>query len=520
MTDHIAYCEEKDFDTEKNAQENTTIVTSGEVQVGTASRARVNASGHVDQLDRQYGLLSILRDGADYRRAPSLLPSRTAVPPGIIYEFLASSVYYGFVAMSIAELASSIPSAGGVYHWSSVAGGKYGRVLGFFTGLINFYGWLFGLASGVLIPANVVVQMYVVFHPDVLVQPWHIFVAFVLINWICCLTVIFFNRYMPALQRFGLFMIIGGGVLASAKSHASASFVFTDWENGTGWPGGVAFLTGMLNGAFAIGTPDSVTHMAEELPHPRTDLPKAIAAQILLGALTGLVYAVALMFSITDLDAVLNSNGSFPLAVVYAQATGNKAGTFGLLLIVLLSIMIAVFGGFITTGRVYWALARDNVTPFSSFFSQASALLSCPVPATLFCAILITALGAVQLGSKTALADLGGSFIILSTTSYAMAILPHILSGRKNVPQGPFWMGRAGFFVNTMSVLLIVFTNVIFCVPYALPASVPAMNYNSVILIGCVALTTFWWIIHGRTQYPGPRLPHLDAAGHKIDDEI
>jgi hypothetical protein len=57
MTLHIAYCEEKDFDTEKNAQENITIVTSGEV--GTASRARVNASGHVDQLDRQYGLLSI-----------------------------------------------------------------------------------------------------------------------------------------------------------------------------------------------------------------------------------------------------------------------------------------------------------------------------------------------------------------------------------------------------------------------------------------------------------------------------
>ncbi|KAJ7798090.1 choline transport protein [Mycena olivaceomarginata] len=465
MTDHIAYCEEKEFNTEKNAQENATIVTSGEVD-----NAWVALGGSIT--------VAVANGGA----------------PGIIYEFLASSVYYGFVAMSIAELASSIPSAGGVYHWSSVAGGKYGRVLGFFTGLINFYGWLFGLASGVLIPANVVVQMYVVFHPDVLVQPWHIFVVFVLINWICCLTI-------------GLFMIIVGGLVTIIVL-----------AMGRGGLGGVAFLTGMLNGAFAIGTPDSVTHMAEELPHPRTDLPKAIAAQILLGA--GLVYAVALMFSITDLDAVLNSNGSFPLAVVYAQATGNKAGTFGLLLIVLLSIMIAVFGGFITTGRVYWALARDNVTPFSSFFSQASALLSCPVPATLFCAILTTALGAVQLGSKTALADLGGSFIILSTTSYVMAILPHILSGRKNVPQGPFWMGRAGFFVNTISVLLIVFTNVIFCLPYALPATVPAMNYNSVILIGCVALTTFWWIIHGRTQYPGPRLPHLDAAGHKIDDEI
>ncbi|KAJ6550172.1 choline transport protein [Mycena capillaripes] len=527
MTESKGYRDETKSDNEKNAQED--IVTSTEV--GAARRGRVNASGHVDELDRQYGLLSICATALTIDSAWLALGGSITIAvanggaPGIIYEFLASCVYYGFVATSIAELASSIPSAGGVYHWASVAGGKYGRALGFFTGLINFYGWIFGLAAIVMIPANVIIQMYVVFHPDFVVQLWHIFVVFALINWWCCLTVVFFNRFMPLLQKLGVFMLVVGGlvtiiVLACAKSHASASFVFVDWENATGWSGGVAFLTGMLNGAFAIGTPDSVTHMAEELPHPRRDLPRAVAAQITLGTLTGFIYSVALMFSITDLDAVLTSNGSFPLAAVYAQATGNKAGTFGLLFIFFLSITICCIGVFITTGRIYWALARDNVTPFSAFFSKASARLSCPVPATLFCAVLTTAFGAIQLGSKTAFADLSGSFVILSTTSYAMAILPHLLSGRKNVPQGPFWMGRAGFVVNTISVLLIVLTNVMFCFPYAMLVTVPTMNYNSVILVGCVALTAFWWVIHGRTQYPGPHLPHLDAAGHKIEVEI
>ncbi|KAJ7017011.1 choline transport protein [Mycena alexandri] len=497
MADRTGYSDEKDIDREKN----TAIVTSREV--GLPGRGKVNASGHVDQLDRQYGLLSICATALTIDNAWVALGGSITVAvanggaPGIIYEFLASCVYYGFVAMSIAELASSIPSAGGVYHWSSVAGG-----------LINFYGWIFDLAAIVTIPANVAVQMYVVFHPDFVVKPWHVFLAFVLINWFCCLTVIFFNRFMPMLQKVGLFMIV---VLAAAKSHASAAFVFSDWQNATGWSGGVAFLTGMLNGAFAIGTPDSVTHMAEELPHPRRDLPKAIAAQVSLGALTGFVYAVALMFAITDLDEVLSSNGSFPLAAVYAQATGNKAGTFGLLFIVFVSIMICSIGTYIAIGRIWWALARDNVTPFSTFFSSASERLS---------SVLVTAFGAIQLGSKTAFADLGGSFIILTTTSYAMAIIPHLLSRRNNVPQGPFWMGRTGFFVNTIAVLLIVFTNVMFCFPYALPAAVPTMNYNSVILMGCVALTTFWWIIHGQTKYPGPRMPHLDAAGHKIEDDI
>jgi hypothetical protein len=53
-----------------------------------------------------------------------------------------------------------------------------------------------------------------------------------------------------------------------------------------GRPNGMAFIAGMLNGAFTIGSPDAVTHMAEEMPSPRKDLPKAIAAQLISGAIS------------------------------------------------------------------------------------------------------------------------------------------------------------------------------------------------------------------------------------------
>ena len=104
--------------------------------------------------------------------------------------------------------------------------------------------------------------------------------------------VIFGNRILPYLQDAGLFLVLVGGlvtiivVAAMPTTHASNSFVWSDFVNTTGWSDGVAFLTGVLNGAFAIGTPDAVTHMAEELPNPRKDLPKAIAAQIILGTLS------------------------------------------------------------------------------------------------------------------------------------------------------------------------------------------------------------------------------------------
>lgn len=133
--------------------------------VGSIAGVIVNASGHRDQLQRQYGLLSICGlalniDNAWIAFAGSLQISvLNGGPPGILYEFIVACAYYGFVGASIAELASAVPSSGGVYHWASItAGPKYGRVLGFFTGSLNFFGWIFDLASIISIPANVVVS--------------------------------------------------------------------------------------------------------------------------------------------------------------------------------------------------------------------------------------------------------------------------------------------------------------------------------------------------------------------------
>jgi choline transport protein len=35
------------------------------------------------------------------------------------------------------------------------------------------------------------------------------------------------------------------------------------------------------------------------------------------------------------------------------------------------------------------------------------------------------------------------------------------------------------------------------------------MNYNSVILVGVVALSAIWWVLHAIRNYPGPKVMHL-----------
>jgi choline transport protein len=137
--------------------------------------------------------------------------------------------------------------------------------------------------------------------------------------------------------------------------------------------------------------------------------------------------------------------------------------------------------------------------------------LSCPIPATLLTGLLTNALGAITLGSKTAFSDLAGSFVILSTASYAMCFIPNMLTGRRNIPPGAFWMGKAGFAINGIASLFIILFNIMFCFPYALPTTVASMNYNSVILVGVFAIIGFWWLVHGLRKYPGPKLGHMSA---------
>jgi hypothetical protein len=83
--------------------------------------------------------------------------------------------------------------------------------------------------------------MYAVMHPDLIIQPWHTYVAFLLLTVLGGLFCIFCNHLIPKLQNFGLFLVVGGGIItiiclaAMPETHASTSSVFVDWSNLTGW---------------------------------------------------------------------------------------------------------------------------------------------------------------------------------------------------------------------------------------------------------------------------------------------
>jgi len=46
---------------------------------------------------------------------------------------------------------------------------------------------------------------------------------------------------------------------------------------------------------------------------------------------------------------------------------------------------------------------------------------------------------------------------------------------------------------------------------YAMPVGTGTMNYNSVILAGCLMLTLAWWLANGMRHYPGPKVHGLQV---------
>ncbi|KAM0699216.1 hypothetical protein Q7P36_001263 [Cladosporium allicinum] len=486
----------------------------------------ITSAGHVQELDRSFSVWSICCIGIMNNNAWAsgggslILALYNGGGPGVLYGLMAATFFYAFIGLSLAELASAIPSSANVYHWASVtAGPKWGRLCSWFGGWWNSLAWIFGTSSVCLFGANSAVAMYSLYHPDYVPERWHIFFAFLGIAWFDNLLVMFGQRFLARVANASgvlciAFLLITVMVCAIMPSqtgagYASNSFVWADFSNLTGYSSsGFVFLAGMLNGAYAIGTTDGVCHLCEEIPNPRVNVPKGIAAQLGAGFLTTFLFFVAILYGITSLDEVYNTNiVSLPLAAMYQQATRSNAGTMGLLFIFLLDFLVAIPGAYVVCGRMLWTLARDDATPASGWLRHVSGRWRNPLNAQIVCGICVTILGCIYIASDTAFNAFVGTFAILTTLSYLSAILPHLLTARKYVRPGPFWMPSpyGPIVLGVASAYIIVF-DVIFMFPYALPFDVETMNYSCVLVGGITILLALGYAWKRKHGYIGPQV--------------
>ncbi|WP_028610700.1 amino acid permease [Paenibacillus harenae] len=367
------------------------------------------------------------------------------------------------VSASIAELASAVPTAGGIYHATSVLGGRsWGRRAGYLQALGH-------LAMLSLLNSSCAVLL------EAFLSEKFGYEASVMSFW-CVVAGL--TALQGAVHHWGVSvmgLLQAGGVWLQALT-AICMLGGLVWLF---WPGGYspAILYHFMNaefsgkvhaGAFITGTllllklflgMDGASHVAEETMDPRIRAPWAIYLS------TSYVYVIGiamLTFMLLTAAIPLQSDG----AGVFMQAAA--AGWEGSAVIAGLILLSLWFSGLQSMGscsRILYSLARDRELPFNRRWSAVSERRQSPLQA-----VWLSAAGAIAM-IVAVYTFMGGGYlpILLSIAivclhlSYAIPISLKLIKGRQNrlLLDAPWRLGSWSIPVNGVSLAWLMSTAVL-----------------------------------------------------------
>lgn len=376
------------------------------------------------------------------------------------------------VAFAMGQIASSFPTAGGLYHWSSILGG---RGWGWATAWFNLLGLVFVVSS-------VDVGVYLLFKSLVLkpmfgIEPnWTITVTtgFDLDMWQLIAVGLLLtsqgviNHYGIRLTTlltdfsgyliFVVAVVLVGALLVGSPVPLDFSRLVT-FENYTGDAGGgvfpatgsaaFAFLLGLLFVCYTITGFDASAHTSEETHDAQVNVPKGMWSAVLVSWVAGFIMVstfVLVLPSVKD-GAGQGWNSFFYLYEGSSIANGVRA--FLSIGIVVANYLCAL-AGLTSTSRMMYAFARDGGLPASRTLAHVSTKFRTPTFA-IWTSVVIAWLSTVYAGAFVVLATGCAVFLYLS---YTMPVLAGLLAeGKTWKEKGPFNLGAWSRPVAMLAVL-------------------------------------------------------------------
>lgn len=424
------------------------------------------------------------------------------------------------VAVSLGELCSSMPTALGQAFWISRLwpGNSWARFASYMCAWVNTFGWWALSASQLAFMTNFMLSMKVLFigEWEPAATGWINFLLYLgvtlfvtLVNLVACrrdFILPLFNNFVGVcfvtlFFVFILALLISVGVRDNLDFQP-ASFVFGKWMNQTSWNGGVTFFMGLVQAAYGLTAFDAAVHLAEEIPRPRKNIPRVLWLSVSMGTVTGFIFMVVCLFSIQDLETVVEPSTGLPFMDLLAETVGLEGAT------VLLSFFI--FNGMgqavsilTTASRLTWGFARDGGLPFGAFFSAVDDTWHVPARALWLQGVIIGLVGVLYTFSNTVLDAILGVSTIALTISYGMPIVALLLAGRDALPPGgEFSLGRRfGPIINWVAVVYCAVTTVFFFFPGE-PDPAPAdMNYAIAVFGVMLIVSLTLWVVRGKRTY-------------------
>ncbi|CAG8301698.1 unnamed protein product [Penicillium salamii] len=434
------------------------------------------------------------------------------------------------IACSLAEFLSAYPTAGGQYHWvAAIAWPRTVPILSWITGWINVAGWVALVATNSLLSSQLIVGVISVLHESYVPQRWHQFLIYIGLTLGSFIINAFMNSILPIIYRGAFMWSIGGFVVVSitvlacaSPNYNSAYFVFCNFINTTGWPDGVAWLLGLLQGGLGVTAFKSLNHCTE-VPNADVEGPKIMVSCVGIGTVTGSIFLIVLLFVAGNMEKVATSAAG-PLLQILIDATQSNAGAICLLMLPLVCLIFAIISVMTTSSRMIFAFARyifhnqagehqlillyrDGGLPASRFFATVHPTLKIPLNALILSVVVVIAFGCIFLGSSSAFNAIISASVVALDLSYGIPIAINCLQGRNSLPERKWKLPNAvGWFADMVALSYIILTTVLFVFPPSRTVTGSSMNYCIAAFAVIIIISVFQWIVDGRKNFTGPRI--------------
>ena len=455
------------------------------------------------------------------------------------------------VAISMSELVSAYPTAGGIYWWASELGGK---TWGWFTGWFNLIG-LVGVTASVVYAsaqfANATLGLYgldlgfINFGDEahVLLETFVLFALFLtihsLINIYSSPLVATFNNVSVWWHVIGVAVIIGILVVVP-DTHQSVDFVFTERINNTGlFDGDISGLgfwfyvlpLGFLLTMYTQTGYDASAHVSEETHGASLGAAKGVWRSVFWAGLIGWFVLLAITFAATDVDAV-NAGEAFGIGSSI-DIFASSLDSWAIKAVLVISTLGQLFCGMAcltSSSRMCYAFSRDRAVPGHQHWTKLNHH-RIPYLSVVFMAMfaLIVTLPAL-IGDENNYTYAFYAVVSIAVIGlYIAYVIPTYLRWRKgdSFKTGPWTLGRHYKWVNPAAVIWVIICVIVFSLPQASAGAFwhddfdwKYVNYAPFMVLLVIAAVGLWWLLSARHTFTGPiRQITTDETGKVIEDE-
>jgi amino acid transporter len=448
------------------------------------------------------------------------------------------------VAVSMSELTSAFPTAGGPYWWAARLGGAGWS---WFTGWFNIVGLIGIVASVGYGAASFLYALLNIYGVNVLGMNFgddvHLisetFLLFLVLLAVVTAVNIFSSQLLGLLNNISVgWHVLGVAVVIALlifvpDQHQDAGFVFGHRLNNTGFDGGATgglpfwFLVlpiGFILTMYTQTGYDASAHTAEETRGAAIAAAQGVWRAVFYSALIGWVVLLALVFAANDVKAVTEGGGgSIPIITTALTSAAAKA----VLLIATVGQIFCVTACLTSCARTWYAFSRDRGIPGWPLFRRVNynRVPTYAVIASSLFALLITipALWSNKAGLPFAFFALTGICTVGLYIAYVLPVYLRLRHG-ENFQRGPWHLGRHFRWINVGALLFVVVVVLTLDLPFT-NAGVPwndnfdatALNYTpGVLLVG--VLVAIWWQLSAKNKYTGPvRTIETDELGRVVE---